>query len=407
MKYNNKQKKAIVNLSKIYSEENPSAYLRKTSLNKIKIFIDNRKHFLLKKLNLPPRIFHNSSLLDLGCGSGQNTICYDWCGAECTLVEYEKKSFKNARDLFKKFSKNKFKTINKDLFEFKSKKKFDFVVLNGVAHHTYDAKKCIEIAIKYLNKGGMIILGIGETNGFFQKHFQRHILYSLSKDKREIVNLSKVLFRENLSRAKKFGGRSESEIIYDTYLNPKIETLNFNQIQKLFHKKKVYLYSSDEENFDLEKLYDVQNKQFSLLSKESGNSNRYNFSLNSINNFSLTKELSLNTKSIIKKISKIDYLQNKLTNIVNNQSIKKFKIKNFDYYLKKYLKEIKKNEKVSLIDKTSIIQFISEIQKILKILKIKNKKQKIIKLKVAIKKSKRLFKKFSGKGMNYFVGLSY
>ena len=35
----------------------------------------------------------HKKLLDLGCGTGQNTINYDWKGARCTLVEYDKKSY--------------------------------------------------------------------------------------------------------------------------------------------------------------------------------------------------------------------------------------------------------------------------------------------------------------------------
>jgi hypothetical protein len=114
----------------------------------------------------------------------------------------------------------------------------------------------------------MLILGIGETNGFFQRHFQRNILYNLTSDKKEIINLSKLLFKENLLRAKKFGGRTEDEIIYDTYLNPKIETLSFDEVQNIFNKNRLYLYSLDEDNLNLETFYNIQNKQLSLLSKK-------------------------------------------------------------------------------------------------------------------------------------------
>ena len=167
------------------------------------MLVNNRKDFLLRKLKLPDKIFKGSSVLDLGCGSGQNTIIYDYCGAECTLVEYDRKSFLNAKSLFKRFSKNKFKIYNKDLFKFKLKKKFDFVISNGVAHHTHDIKKNIEIAINFLKKGGMLILGIGETNGFFKDTFKGIFCINLSSDEKEIIDLSKLLFRENLIRAKK------------------------------------------------------------------------------------------------------------------------------------------------------------------------------------------------------------
>ena len=398
------QNKTINNVNKIYSKQNPSEYLQNLNKKKIEIFINNRKKFFLERLKLPCKIFQNSNLLDLGCRSGQNTIFYDWNGANCTLVEYDKKSFLNAKNLFKKFSKNNFKIYNKDLFKFKSKKKFDFVVSNGVAHHTHDIKENIKIAINFLKPGGMLILGIGETNGFFQRHFQRYILNNLSSDEEDIIKLSKYLFKENLQRGKKFGGRSEKAIIYDTYLNPKIETLSFDEVKKLFTKKKLYLYSLDEDCLDLETFYDTNNKQFSLLSKNKGYFPKTNFLFNSINNFSLTKEKSLNFKKNLNKINKI---QNKLTNSFNNQSFNNIKKTNFYRLIKEYLRKIKDYKNIDLIDKKNLIQFINEINSTLKILKIKNKKNKIKKLKNILKKHKLLFRKFNGKGMNYFVGFKY
>ena len=94
------KKKTILEVNKIYSEQNPSVYLNNLNSKKIELFVNNTKSFFLKKLQLPPRIFQNSSLLDLGCGSGQSTIFYDWNGANCTLVEYDRKSFLNAKSLF-------------------------------------------------------------------------------------------------------------------------------------------------------------------------------------------------------------------------------------------------------------------------------------------------------------------
>ena len=399
--------KIIKEVNKVYSKQNPSSYFKNLNAEKIKLLVNNRKNFFLKKLKLPSRIFRNSSLLDLGCGSGQNTIFYDWCGANCTLVEYDSKSYVNAKSLFKKFSKNKFQIYNKDLFKFKSKKKFDFVISNGVAHHTHDIKKNIEIAINFLKKGGTLILGIGETNGFFQRHFQRYILYNLSSNKNEIIDLSKLLFKENLFRAKKFGGRTEKEIIYDTYINPKIETLSFDQVQNIFNKKKLYLYSLDEDSLDLETFYDTRQKQFSLIEKRKNYFCDRNFSLNAINNFFLSNEKSIDFKKNIKKINKIGEIQNLLSSLFNDQSVNNNKKIYFHKYLKKYLKEVRNYKKIDLFDRKNLIQFLNEVQMTLKILKFKNKNYKITKLQKLFKKNEILFKKFNGKGMNYFVGFKF
>ena len=50
-----------------------------------------------------------------------------------------------------------------------------------------DTIKSIKHAINFLKKDGILILGLGETNGFFQRNLQRYILYSLSRDKNELI----------------------------------------------------------------------------------------------------------------------------------------------------------------------------------------------------------------------------
>ena len=78
-------------VNEVYKEKNPSLYLK--DLRKKKILLENRKDFLLE-LKLPKKIFLNSTLIDIGSGSGQNTLGYDKLGSKCTLVEYDKKSCK-------------------------------------------------------------------------------------------------------------------------------------------------------------------------------------------------------------------------------------------------------------------------------------------------------------------------
>ena len=83
-------------VNKVYSKRNPSTYFRDDKF--IPSFVENRKEFLLK-LKLPPRLFLNSSLIDFGCGMGQNTLVYDYLGASCTLLEFDKYSFESAKTI--------------------------------------------------------------------------------------------------------------------------------------------------------------------------------------------------------------------------------------------------------------------------------------------------------------------
>ena len=393
----------LSNVNKVYSDQNPSTYFNSISKKNINLLFNNKKNFLIEKLKLPPRIFKNSELLDLGCGTGQNTINYDWKGAKCTLVEYDKKSFIEAEYLFKKYAKNKFELINKDLFKFKTNKKFDFVISNGVAHHTSNVVKNINLAIKFLKKGGFFILGLGETNGFFQRNLQRYILYSLTSDTSEIIRLSKLFFKEHLIRAKKYGGRSIKEIIYDTYINPKIDTLSFREIEALFKKNNLYLYSADEDVFDLKKIHGFNKSYFKL--KEKSKLDNKNFLLNSLVNFSYRGNFEKSLDKNLKLLDQISNIQNNISLKISDQSVQDFKKINLDKNLKAYENEIEKLEKVDIINKKNTLKFILEVKNIFKILKINNKRNKITQLQKAIKNSDRLFKGYSGKGMNYFVGM--
>ena len=182
-------------LDKVYSKQNPSFFIKNLNKKKIDKLINNKINFLLK-LKLTKKNFQNADLLDLGCGSGQNTIVFDYLGASCTMIEFNKNSFNNARKLFKNYSKKKFKIINKDLFKFKTSRKFDIVVSNGVAHHTYNVKKNIELACKYVKKDGFLILGVCTPEGWFQRNLQRAILFNVSNSTEEIIKNAKKLFSE-------------------------------------------------------------------------------------------------------------------------------------------------------------------------------------------------------------------
>jgi len=398
-------KKNLLEVNKVYAKENPSQYIQKTNLRKINKLIEDKKNFFFQKLKLPPRIFRDTELLELGCGSGQNSIFFDRYGSKCTLVEYDKQSCLNTKNLFKKFAKNKFKIINKDLFKFKSKKKFDFVVSDGVAHHTYNPKKNINLAIKFLNRGGFFILGIGETNGFFQRHLQRYILCNLSTEKTDMIKFSKILFKENIKRGTKFGGRTTNQFIFDEYINPKMESLSFQEIKNIFRYNKLSLYSMDENDLDLEKIYGLGHEQFQLIKTKKINYKNSNYQINSLLNFSLTKGPHKGIIKNLKEIREITKFQNILTNKINNVSIWNYKKNNFDKILKSYYSKIKKIKKIDIIDKKNQLKFISEVIKIIKILKIKCQKTKLNLLKKTISSNSMLFRKFNGKGKNYFIGL--
>ncbi|MDA9134156.1 class I SAM-dependent methyltransferase, partial [Candidatus Pelagibacter ubique] len=269
MKYKKKLVSVVHQVNKIYSKSNPSTYL-KNFLNKknVETFAKNRIDFFLK-LKLTPKLFKDSDLLDLGCGTGQNSIAFSIMEANCTLIDYDKESCDRANLVFKKFSKNKFKIIKSDIFKYKDNKKYDFVVSNGVAHHTKSSSKILNIACSKVKKNGFIIYGIANQSGMFQRNLMRLILFSISKNNNDIMHFAKVLFKDSIDRSIKFSGRSAEEIISDTFLNPKFSAVKPLSILNTFNKYSIDLYSSFPDFKDIETFINTEHMQFKLTNNKS------------------------------------------------------------------------------------------------------------------------------------------
>ena len=394
--------KILDSVNKVYKEEHPSFYvnINQKNLNKI---IKARKN-LLFNLKIQTKWFKDSKLLDFGSGSGIYGLVYNLLGAKTDLVEYEKNFVDQSKKLFSKFArKNSYKIYSSNIFNFKQKKKYDIVVFNGVAHHTRNPNKILDKACKFLKRDGMIIYGIGNKSGFFQRALQRLILFKLSKNKSEIIKFAKILFREHLNRAQKFGGRTERQIIFDTYINPKIDCQSSKTIIKIFRKNKLELYSSFPNILSNEFFTDDTENYRNFNSKQTKGENKKKIFLSEHKWITSLSELGSKKSN---KQEKIELLKDKITNTLNDKNFNNY---NLDYTktishcinYKKNLynlftnKNLKKN--LNRYDK-----FYDEVINLLKQLSKKNCKIKDIRS--LIKKNKYLFKGTTGVGMNYYVG---
>jgi len=395
-------------VNKVYSEQNPSTYFRSES--QLPSFLENNKKFLLQ-LKIPPRAFLNSTLLDFGCGTGQRGLVYDHLGADCTLVEYDKQSYKNASALFEKHAKNNFKIINSDIFDFKfSKESYDFVLSMGVAHHTKHPVKNIELCCQALKPGGMLILGVGNKAGFFQRNLQRLIVYSISENNEDIIKYSKILFKEHLQRCIEYGGRSIDEIVYDTYINPKIYSFGTNEIIDIFAKNNLNLYSSYQDLKNAQDFLEPSINQFHLMDDSIINSNSSPRSdkifLSDFEDFSLSNN-ELNNADLLKQLRSLMPHFNEITDQVNDISFD-----HFDLNVNEFLKEINlfkekllKIKKIDVINKKHNEVFIDEIALVIKALNKNNKKiDKFYEVQKILDNNNRLFKLVNGVGMNYYCG---
>ena len=115
----NKFKNIQAGVLKAFQEEIPSIYYSdksKKEFNHWKNVMEFHYHDLMK---FPKNMFNGKNLIDLGSGTGENTVYFDNWGAKCTLVEMNPNAFKISKNIFKKYSKkfNQNKFINKSIYD--------------------------------------------------------------------------------------------------------------------------------------------------------------------------------------------------------------------------------------------------------------------------------------------------
>ena len=386
-------KKTELDILKTYQKNNPSFYYKtnRKNIDKLKKKIED---FYFFKLKFPLENFQDKNLIEFGCGSGQRSLIYNLWAKKTVHVDFDEKSIKNAKDLFKKFStKKNFKFFENSIEKFSHKDKFDIVLSEGVIHHHNDPYSQFKKCQKFLKKDGYFVLGIANDSGCFQRMLARQTLYLLSKNENEVIKNSKIIFSEFLKRSHKYSGRKIDDIIADIFLVPTWKPISTQVIEKWFKKNNLKFFNSYP-NF-------IKDSYFA----DSHNSpviDRYS-------NFTLLSELvwmvhkDKDTKFINFYINKNRNLAKSLKKLVKHTNGANFWSKiDINQFLNdtKNFKKCFQNSNLELIEFFEINKFFQELENFLKILKQKD----IYSVKKFINNCRFLFKGTYGVGINYYVG---
>lgn len=370
-----------------------------------KKFFNNKEKLFLECLKLPKKLFLNADMLDLGSGTGEHDICYAKWGANLTLVDINQTSNIQAKKYFKIFKvKNKLKkVVTNSIYNFKSKKKFDIIICEGVMHHMQEPERAYKIILKNLKPGGFCILSLAFDFSHFQRSLQRLIMYELrgKGSTEENEKIIRTLFSETINRSHKLGGRSKKQIIYDFYNNPKHKGINLISILGWFKKSKMDYYSSfpsiEPEGFmngltqksigeylKEEPLITLfQSIYFLMASKDyQENFKKYSFE---------ARRVQKNWKNFLKvsKLNDIDERTKNLNLVMIAKKFNSFTNSNIAFFNKRNSDTTKK-----------IIIFNKEFHQLLKSLKNKNIKS----IKKNIKNFSHMFRGYNGVPSNYIVG---
>ncbi len=368
-----------------------------------KEYFKNRERLFFDCLKLPKKLFKESTLLDFGCGTGEHDICYAMWGSKLTLIDINPVSTAQVNKYFTKFKLKKSlkKLITNSIYKFKSKNKFDFVISDGVLHHTQDPKRAFNIMAKNLKPGGFCVLEVAFDTSHFQRSLHRFIIDYLSDGSaKKVEKYASTLFFETINRAHKFGGRSRKQIIYDFYTNPKHKGINLFQILSWFKNHNIKYYSSypsiEPEGF----INNLNSETFSEFLKKNNlmtffqsvyflmASSDYKNNLKDYKSDAI--KLNSSWRNFLKYSKLNDYEYNNNTNLNKTSKL-------FNYFMNDSLRLFKKRDKdVEL----KIKKFNKEFTDLIKVLKTKN----LILIRKKIKKFSQLFKGYNGVPSNYIVG---
>jgi SAM-dependent methyltransferase len=201
-------------------------------------------------LNFPPEMFAGRKVLDLGCGTGENTISLAKWGAKCTLVELNPDAIQRAKEVFKHLAPDAdCRFINKSVFDLSeddfAPETFDVVHSRGVFMHVADKGKAFEILVRAAKVGGFIIYGDRNTAGGVQEMLQRMAIFSLAGGNTEkISEVAESLFKEDIDRSQAALPRTREAIIFDRWVIQQQDDPPIAEVMQMFKEQGLRLYST-------------------------------------------------------------------------------------------------------------------------------------------------------------------
>jgi 2-polyprenyl-3-methyl-5-hydroxy-6-metoxy-1,4-benzoquinol methylase len=205
-----------------FQEEIPSMYFSHLGEKEFKHYVGNAERIYRDHFKFPSKMFDGADLIDFGAGTGENTVYLANWGAKCTLVEMNELAQNVSKQVFSKFTKNPddHSFVLSSIFDYEpeEKKLYDIVHCRGVLSHTAAKEQAFEKISTYVKPGGYLIFGDPNKAGGFQNMLQRYAVYSYASTPDEMVDVSELLFKEDIDRSEKAIPRTRRAIIFDRWV---------------------------------------------------------------------------------------------------------------------------------------------------------------------------------------------
>ena len=215
-------------------------------------------------------INYGVNILELGCGTGQLSLFLARGNRKIYGVDISNSSLKMGEEFRKKSQLENVFFMRMDLFDLKFKENyFDYIISNGVLHHTINPEEGFKSLVKVLKPGGIIIIGLYHKYGRFFTIAKQQLaklignnIFLLDQKAREMKSIGKrnawvmdqffnphelryipkdilFWFRENNIEFLNLIPHCDSEDlpIFSTRKIPKFSTIN--ELSKIFNMKQI------------------------------------------------------------------------------------------------------------------------------------------------------------------------
>lgn len=196
-----------------------------------------RRQKLYRQLGIPTLVFRNADILEVGPGSGYNTLAFfNWGIKHADLIEPNSTGIKEMEALFNG------QGVNVDLYYayectlegYNTDKQYDIVIAEGFLPHLENKKELIDIIKELVKPGGLVSVTCVDKVGLFVEYIKRVVGHALIKDVESYddkVEALTEIFEEQLGGLRG-SSRSANNWVQDQLLNPSIINGNYLSIKE-------------------------------------------------------------------------------------------------------------------------------------------------------------------------------
>jgi SAM-dependent methyltransferase len=174
--------------------------------------INKAKKSIYAKM-LDQELPYNAKILEIGCGTGQMTNFLAATGRKVIGSDISLNSLKKAKGFAQKEGITGSDFILMDLFKpaFKNDT-FDYVIANGVLHHTYNAEDAFKSISNLVKTGGFIIIGLYHKFGRILNNVRKAIYH---------ISNQKIIIPDHRLKKSKLNKAQKEAWLSDQFSNPK------------------------------------------------------------------------------------------------------------------------------------------------------------------------------------------